>query len=47
MGAESSTLAEIDKNSLLARLTGNVKVERDDNFWDNLLQFAFELPEER
>lgn len=48
MGAESSTLAEIDDNKLLVDLTGNKKIERDaDEFWDALLQFVFELPEDR
>ena len=47
MGAESSTLAEIDNNGLLSKLTGSIKVERDDKFWEELLEFAFEVPEDR
>ena len=47
MGAESSTLAEIDDNGLLSKLTGSIKVERDDKFWEELLEFAFEVPEDR
>lgn len=48
MGAESSTLAEIDSNKLLLELTGNSKKERDDEkFWNELLGFVFELPDDR
>ena len=47
MGAESSTLEDINENSLLTKLTGDLKVERDDIFWDQLLDFAFEYPQDR
>ncbi len=47
MGAESSTLADVDKNEYLCRLTGNAKVEREEKFWDELLDFTFEFAESR
>ena len=47
MGAESSTLEDINENSLLTKLTGALKVERDDTFWDKLLDFEFEYPQDR
>lgn len=47
MGLESSTLAEIDSNELLQGLTGNLKKEREDTFWNELLGFSFEAPEDK
>ena len=47
MGAESSTLAEIDSNKFIIELVGSTKKERDDEFWEELLNFTFEAPDDR
>ncbi|XP_065063969.1 dymeclin-like isoform X2 [Rhopilema esculentum] len=47
MGAESSTVAEIDSNKFINELVGSTKKERDDEFWEELLNFTFEAPDDR
>ena len=44
MGAKHSSIAELSDNHTLKWLCGDVKIKREDEFWDDLLAFTFSTP---
>ncbi|EDO46526.1 predicted protein [Nematostella vectensis] len=44
MGARPSSISDLQHNAVLKKLTGELSVGDDEEFWDELLSFSFRVP---
>lgn len=47
MGAQQSSVEELTTNEFLMKLVKDVRIDREDKFWNDLLNFTFKAPLEK
>lgn len=47
MGAQQSSIEELPTNEFLIKLVKDERIDREDKFWNDLLNFTFKAPLEK